>query len=535
MNYLYFNRKKIPATILENDKEFALSFPYNKELLTEIKTSMEERRWDNSQKIWIFQKTSRNMFVLDYFMNKNPYKIYNLPLPEYNFSNWKHQNKIYSHIITRKRVIVAGEMRTGKTRPVLQAITDTCCDSAWWIAPKSALRGLKDELRKWNFKLKIILISYDKFRRLSPGLVPKFLVFDECQKLKNPKSKQGSLAREMAEQQKIKFNDDRYIVLLSGTPAPKDPSDWWNLSEIACPGFLKEKDIYTFKNRLGEYSEEERIDNGQKYLKLIEWKQNEIELLHTRLEGLVEVFLKKDCLDLPEKFRNKIKLNISKEYLQAVQLLHTKHEKAANLLNKLRQLSDGFQYIPIIDEVKAIKTNKIKYLPNCPKDKQLEMDLEEFEDVGRVIIYCGFQATLDKIVNICSNKGWSVLKVDGRGWSTLNTILSIDDCLAEMDGSRNLGKIEKLAFCAQADAASTGLELSASPICIYYSNSYNGAARMQSEDRAHSINQKVGLEIRDYIHLPVDELTLNNLLTKKTLQAITLGDIEEVMKGVWHE
>jgi len=538
-NYLYFNKRKVLTYIGEDATDITLSFNYYKPLVEEIKASMEARQWDGRNKLWRMKKTPRNLFVLDYLMGKKPYAKYDEPLTNFNNPGfWYHQNKMYAHVMQRKQVIIAGEMRTGKTRPVLKAIVDTQCDGAWWVAPKSALKGLKKELIKWNFPFKIYLMTYDKFRRIFHGsleIVPKFIVFDECQKLKNPRSKQGQLARQLAQCQKEKYGDDRYLALLSGTPAPKDPSDWWNICEVACAGFLRESSKTALQNRLGVY--EQREGNvGQKYWHLLEWKKAEVELLHKRLSGLVEVFLKKDCLDLPQKMYNVIDIPVSTAYSQAAKMLKDSEIQAAQLLNKLRQLSDGFQYIQEIDEVRAKKDKEAKFFPDCPKDAQLVEDLAEFEDVGRMIVYCGFQATLDKITAICIREGWAVLKVDGRGWHALNTTLSVDECLSEMDGSLNQGKIPKLVFCAQADAASTGLELSSSPIIIYYSNSFSGGARMQSEDRPHSNNmdKSRGLEIRDYNHIPVDLLTRDNLLAKKTLQSITMGDISASMKGVWN-
>ena len=101
-----------------------------------------------------------------------------------------------------------------------------------------------------------------------------------------------------------------------------------------------------------------------------------------------------------------------------------------------------------------------------------------------------------------------------------------------MDASTDSGSVERLLVLAQADSASTGLEFSSSPVVIYYSNSFNGAARMQSEDRPYSNNMDKarGLEIRDYIHLPSDLLVRNNLLQKKKLQSITLGELRVSME-----
>ena len=244
------------------------------------------------------------------------------------------------------------------------------------------------------------------------------------------------------------------------------------------------------------------------------------------------MFLKKDCLDLPKKIYTITRLEVSNQYKKAMALVRKDPNlMAANLLDKLRQLSDGFIYTKEYNDVTGKEISVPQYFDNCPKDEQLKADLKFFEDVGRVVIYVGYQATLDKVTKLCLEEDWVVLQVSGKGWHALNTNLDADDLLSEMSGSDNQGKVPKLAFVAQADSASTGIELSASPVVIYYSNSYNGDARMQSEDRPYSNNMDKarGLEIIDYIHLPTDELVRNNLLTKKTLQGITLGEINELI------
>jgi len=557
--------QRIPAHIekveLHGKVFYDVSFGYHKQLVEEIKESTEKRQWINKTKTWRLEKSPRNDFVLSYLQGYNPYKLYDEFVNDANSFDtsgvfkipkdfWHHQLRMYVHIMSHKRCIVAGETRTGKTRPTFTAISHLNVDKAWWIAPKSALRGLKLELNKWNYPLELVLMTYDKFRSrldLHPEdlkrIVPKFIVFDEAHKLKNPNSKQGRLARQVAQIQLEVHGDDAHIVLLSGTPTPKDPSDWWNLTEVCCPGFLREGTQMMLKKRLGVYEQRENPATNSLYWHLIKWKEDEVMYLHKRLSGMVEVFLRKDCLDLPEKMKTLIHLEIPHEYKQAARLASKLEKRAAQLQSKLRQISDGIMYINEIDEVTATsKRTKTEFFPNCPKDEQLKNDLAEFEDVGRVIVYCAFQGTIDKLTVLCIREGWAVLKVDGRNWEALNTTYSVEECLKEMDGSNkslNSGditqaKIPKLVFLANQGAASTGLELSASPIIINYSQAFNMADQEQAEGRAYSNNMdKVrGLEIRTYVNLPIDELVHKNLELKKTLQSITMGDINEAMKGV---
>lgn len=540
----------IPAVIEETEDEYRIQFPFNRSLIDDIKESTEKRQWDGDRKQWVLKKSLRNERYLAFLQGINIYERYDTELRLSSSDPlitdmWTHQKKMYAHMAQRRQVIVAGEMRTGKTLPTLRLLTKTYDSNEpapLFVAPKSALKGLRNELTKWGYTNPITLMTYEKFSRVyedvvdsgSLNLVPKVIVFDECQKLKNPKSNRGRVARQLTALQEKKYKGEQYTILLSGTPSPKEPSDWFNLTEVAFAGFLKEGSKYNLKNKLANM--EQREGNiGQMYWHLISWKTNEVERLHRRLNGLVEVFLKKDCLDLPKKIYTITRLEVSTQYKKAMALVRKDPNlMAANLLDKLRQLSDGFIYTKEYNDVTGKEISVPQYFDNCPKDEQLKTDLRFFEDVGRIVIYVGYQASLDKVTKLCLEEDWAVLQVSGKGWNALNTHLDSDELLKEMSGSDNQGIVPKLAFVAQADSASTGIELSASPVVIYYSNSYNGDARMQSEDRPYSNNMDKarGLEIIDYIHLPTDELVRDNLLTKKTLQGITLGEINELIGDV---
>lgn len=560
--YFILNTRRVPVTITDVEEfgkqYFELSFSYNPNLINEIKESTELRQWQKETKTWRLEKSLRNKFVLSFLKGENPYWRYDLhnddtkyTLPE---DFWGHQVNIFKHEIMYRRCIIAGETRVGKTRPTLELIKILNCKDAWWVAPKSALKGLKIQLNQWDFPYNLFLLTYDAFRNKMSKLteraliesVPQVIVFDEAHKLKNPRSIQGQTARDVANAQRIKYEDDSYTILLSGTPAPKDPSDWWNLTEVCCPGFLREGSQTALKKRLGEFEQREgRV--GQQYWHLIKWKKEEVEFLNKRLEGISKTFLRKDCLDLPEKIRTVINLDTPSEYYKAARMIRKIELNPAQLQMKLRLISDGIMYISDIDMETAKKVRtETKFFPNCPKDSQLINDLEEFEDVGRVIVANAFKGTMDKLIKICINQNWAVLKIDGGGWAALNTCYSVDECLKEMDGSNTkslirgkdgnfIYKIPKLVTLINQVAGSTGLELSASPIIINYSLAFNAADQEQMEGRAYSNNMdKVkGLEIRTYINLPIDKLILDNIERKKSLQSITMGDIDKAMENIF--
>jgi hypothetical protein len=392
--------------------------------------------------------------------------------------------------------------------------------------------------------------------------------------------------------------------------------------EVACPGFIKEGNIHKFRNRLAIVEERENQITGGKYPYIVGWRDsvdrcekcgklksdpdhdaknlgdpdwhsftpciNEVAKLYERMNGLVLVQFKKDCMDLPDKQYKIIQLRPSPDTLRTALLIKKTAGRAIEVLTLCRELSDGFQYTEIETGIDiecprclGTKTVTVKqpvgeldlYGPNVgtieyedveivcdncsglglvaqyarsmdevptPKDDQLIEDLRDHEEVGRLIVWGGFTGTVDRIVTICHKEGWSVLRVDGRGYvGTDFQGNPIDDTelLIAMDNSHPrqselLEKHKRLCFVGHPKAGGMALTLTASPTEIFYSNDFAGEARMQAEDRFHrgGMDTNRGATIIDYFHLPTDKYVHTNLMIKKNLQNISMGDLNDVFK-----
>jgi hypothetical protein len=129
-----------------------------------------------------------------------------------------------------------------------------------------------------------------------------------------------------------KFGYEGYVILMSGTPSPKTPVDWWAQCEIAWPGFLKEGSPKALEQRMAfivsksssrassrselagrmtrtsaasaassrhENHHQELVADLDEYHKFTPSK-NEVAFMYERLKGLVVIKLKKDCLTFPK-------------------------------------------------------------------------------------------------------------------------------------------------------------------------------------------------------------------------------------------
>lgn len=621
-----------------------VGFPFNKTLLAEIK-SFEGARWNPEKKKWSIKDSPRNHFQLQYLMGENPYARYDLPLINFvsNRQLYNHQGDLAAHGLTRKCGIWAAEMGTGKSLSAIEVMEASGEKDWWWIAPKSALRSVQLEFSKWKSKVMPRIMTYEglvkELKNWTPGKkAPKGVIFDEASKLRNPTAQRSQAAMELANG--IRKDHDGFVILMTGTPAPKNPADWWFLCEIACPGFLKEGTYEKCKQRLGVVEMKESIQGGV-YPQLVTWKDdenkcvtcgqlpsapchdpiaivtgehgeyhayaksvNEILNLYERMSGLVVVKLKKHCLDLPEKRYEIIRVEPTPSVLRAASLIQAKCSTVIQAMTLMRELSDGFQYseersgtrpcslckgkkvitAPLVDRAIEVTEENLSELskrypngdleigdmfvlpdaiaeyteevstelvtcPNCegdgtvetfkrtvetvpcPKDDIVKDFLDQFDDVGRTVFFGGFSGSVDRLQTICLSQEWEVIRVDGRGWEASWGKVDELDMLRLFQETSNTKAPPRIAFVGQPSAAGMGLTLTASPMECFFSNDFNGESRWQAEDRIHRPGMDVnrGATIYDIVHLPTDEVVLNNLQKKKTLQSLSMGDLQSVL------
>ncbi len=636
--------RMVPVTFALEGKRFFLSYRFNKKM-NELIKSCFDYKWHGApigpRNQWSIANNARTRFQVQYLAHPrrddpwNPYFVYDRPAPENNIHldgrpSYSHQKAMRDHILHKHYCVVAGEMGVGKTWAAIQAIeyaykhTRTTSSEVVWVAPRAALASVRLEFQKWNSLVTPIFVTYEGLEKLLENWpagkpAPFFLVGDEISRCKNPKAQRTQRMQHLADEVRDEHGNDGYVVLMSGTPSPKMPTDWWSICEIARPGFLREGSMKAMQRRLAILERNDLVEGTGTFDKIVAWKddeskcdicglsendvthendpimaacvqtaachtfkpsKNEVAHLHKRMTGLSIFVLKKDCLDLPDKVYDIIRCKPSRAILNAASAITAKSTSTVAAMTLLRELSDGFQYtkipngtqpcsnckgtglereyVPVTDEAgnpvfdedgnpQMLDANEMvecghcggsreetRYdvqtvqLP-CPKEDALKSLLEEYEDVGRVVIYGGFTGTIDRITSICGPQQWEIIRVDGRGWHTTIPGLKRDTDMISAFQSKDPRKI---AFVGHPGSAGMGLTLTASPVIIYYSNDFNAESRIQSEDRIHraGMDSARGARIIDLIHLPSDEQVLHNLKAKRRLQAITMGDIQKTLE-----
>lgn len=674
----YYRETKVEV----EDERLLLYFPFDRDIVDEMKVSMEKRKWheyvaNDGRKVWSIPYTSqRNLFRLEVLRGKyglQPYRLWKMkedfderiqtfcqnrhkPLTPY-----AHQRGMVNLGLNNHWTLFAAEMGTGKTLAAI-ILVEMLFEQlghvpVYWLGSKSALVAARNEFDRWECRWRPTeMMTYEGLKKHLAEWpkgkpAPKILIADEFAAVKTCTAQRSLATLHLTNSMRAEHGwTNSYIIGMTGTPAPKTPSDWWMQIEVLCPGFLRENSVRNLRATLGHLVKEDSPTGG--YEKLETWKDsslkclhcgkeaghtnhstsfeamlghdtkqtherhpfkagvNEVERLGRRLDGIVGVWHKKDCIDLPAKRYETLEIEPTKELLNIAKHVVDTTTRAVDALIKLRTLSDGFMYDeeptgefhecqgcsgkgqvleyyeegnegdtleygeytggvryvystcpegmdpdefvsevigtrPAIihsKEVECYTCHGEGKLPDmrriineitCPKLDFLKELLEEHEEVGRLVVYAGFEGSIHRVRKTCNQQGWTVIKADGKGWEMTHPVhgplaMTPENMVKTFQYDQE--NHPRVVFVGQPGAAGQGLTLTASPTTFFYSNDFNPMNRFQAEDRIHRIGMDTsrGGRIIDVVHLPSDRKIIESLRKSKHLQLMSMDAVRNL-------
>lgn len=534
---------------------------------------------------------------------------------------------------------------THNTLSAQEVMEQSGMESWFWVGPLKSLENIEREWDKWKFTLSwckpkngtlladviranehnVYLTTYERLvkymeTRSNTDPMPGGVIFDESSRLKSPTAQRSRAAQDLADTIRAQYGNDGYVILMSGTPSPKSPLDWWKPCEITWPGFLKEGSKDQLESRLGFMVRQElpdniinvRIgwkDNEDKCLTCAKTKDdgahvwdmdnpdlvthtfepsiNEVAYMYERLDGLVRIIHKKDVLQLPDKVYEIDYCEPSPSTLRVAKTIAKSAPNVMTGITWLRELSDGFMYKDVPDGLVSCKTcggsdkpghvkawfdpinpndpiqaidmldadyvetlteefiecprchgsqqvNKMKRIARevpCPKEPALKKRLAQCEETGRIVIFAGFQGSIDRIKGICKKEGWDVVQCDGRGWQVIDKTGKKINTDKPLHYWADMEHHQQVAFVAHPQSGGLSLNLTEARMAVYWSNDFSPESRSQSEDRIHRIgmDENKGCKIVDLYHLPTDEHTHNVLKENRKLELLTMGEISKCL------
>lgn len=369
--------------------------------------------------------------------------------------------------------ILADDMGLGKTLQVLCALSleMKASEKALVVCPSSLLYNWASEIEKFNFDFSFLLVNgtqtqrqalwqqsaqlfittYDYLRQDEPDQVWDYLILDEAQAIKNPRTKTA---------QSVKSLQSRHRLALSGTPIENRLTELWSIFDFIMPGYLYRLPYFI-----------RHIETP-----IVTLKDHQVQ---ERLMKMVKPFIlrrkKEDVLvDLPDKKEMKLWLNFRADESQRYQ---------ASLAMTKAEIMNQIDLDPIT--VLSLLT-RLRRLCCCPDDDQLCSKMQTCinlietlkENQKQVLVFSSFTKVFEQMAPELEKRGLKVAQLTGSVPKEVR---------AKRVSDFQAGQID--VFLISLKAGGTGLNLTAAQAVIHYDPWWNMAAQSQATDRAYRIGQ----------------------------------------------
>ena len=385
----------------------------------------------------------------------------------------------------------------------------------WNPAKTKSNKLLLGELLKPSEDLRVFLmnveaLSTDKGKRYLESLLKAskaLLAVDESTAIKSPKARRTKALIKIG-----KFA--KYRRILTGFPVTQSPLDLWAQCNFMDENLLGDcgNNYFQFQYR---YSIMKKRTVGSHSFNLVVGYRN-LEDLSALLKTFSSRITKDECLDLPEKVYTQRSVTLTSEQKRIyseikefalANINDVEFMTAPNIMTQLLRMQQVLSGHTKSDygELIEIEDNRLKELMQC---------LEEMD--GKSIIWSRFRYDVQRITK-------ELNKAYGLG--------SAVDYFGDTSDEARVEAVERFQngdakfFVGNPQTGGYGLTLTAAQNVIYFSNSFDLAVRMQSEDRAHRIGQRNTVTYVDLISEgTIDEKIVKALRGKMDVASQVMGE-----------
>ena len=429
------------------------------------------------------------------------------------------------------------EQGTGKTRTTLELIKARLdknkVDVVLWLCPCSVKRNLREDIRYHCEELPGEIIikgiesmsSSDRLYLMLTRLVTEhrvFLVVDESNLVKNKAAIRTSRIKELAKH----FS---YKMILNGTPVSKSEADMFAQWYILDWRILGYESYYSFAANHIEYWTI-KLPDGREIVDRDRVKNVlNISYLTEKIAPYTYQIKKSECLKLPEKrYRSrafymtdeqeKLYDRVKFDYLENVD--EFKSETIYKLFTALQHVTSG-RIVTTGPKERMLVENIFEDPAENPRIKELLYLIKDI-DGEKAIIFAKYQSELDEIAEMLNRQGKTYTMFTGKVNQT------------QRQANRELFRGPVQFLLANKTCGAYGLNLQFCHNVIYYSNDFDLATRMQSEDRVHRIGQTNPVNIYD-IYSPgcIDEFISDCLSRKESMVASFKREIDTWKDKTW--
>ena len=409
------------------------------------------------------------------------------------------------------------EQGTGKTITALELcrirIDSGKIDKVIWLCPCSAKNNIKEEIVKQAPTEMLNSFIICGIETLSSSIRANsyllsvaernkcFLVIDESLLVKNPMAYRTKNIMRLSEK-------CGYRLILNGTPVSRNEADLFAQFYILDWRILGYRSYWSFSANHLEYDKY----NPTKLIRTLN-----VDYLSRKIEPYTFQVKKEECLQLPEKSYHSIWYDLT-----CAQVEH--YYSIANILmfeldefkpETIYRLFSGLQSIISGKKVYFEKAKKgyerIKTTPffeDVYDNPRIQKLLSIVDNKEKTIIFCKYTEEITSICKILNDKHGN------------ESAIRFDGLIPMKKRIENLQKFKNNAIYLVANRSCAGFSLNLQ-FChriINYSNDWNLATRLQSEDRVHRYGQQHEVEIIDiYAESTLDERIIECLRNKENL------------------
>ncbi len=337
------------------------------------------------------------------------------------------------------------------------------------FTPDLKVLTLQGADRKQDFdKIKdsdLVLTTYPLLPRDKETLVAveyHYLVLDEAQMIKNPKSQAARTVRE------IKAN---HRLCLTGTPMENHLGELWAQFDFLMPGFLGDSSFFkkTYRTPIEVHGDAEQRVRLSKRLRPFMLRRTKQEVA-TELPPKTEIIRSVPLHDKQAALYESIRITMEKKVRDAIanKGLARSHITILDALLKLRQTCCDPRTLSLTQAKKVTESAKLDLL--------MEMLPEQLEEGRRILVFSQFTRMISLIEKELTARNIEYSKLTGQTKKR-------DEAIERFKSG------EADVFLISLKAGGVGLNLTEADTVIMYDPWWNPAAETQAADRAHRIGQ----------------------------------------------
>ena len=461
---------------------------------------------------------------------KIPFSEYDWPMPNEEWTPFKHQVETTKFLITNKRGYVLNELGTGKTMSALWAtdflLKNRVINKVLVVSPLSTMGTVWYDSIRQNLHNKSVgiahgpkqkrinvikqqfeytLINHDGVKILADELIAQkydVIIIDELTAFKTYSTDRSKAMRRIAKAAKAVWG-------LTGNVTPNRPTEAFGQAKLVNPNH---PDVPRYFTKFRDKVEREVAPHI--------WmpKEGSEKEVFKILQPAIR-YKRDDCLDIPDLNQITVNVEMSEQQKKAYEDMRKAliHEYENDMITASNAGVKLFKLLQIAAGWVKTDSGEVVELDSKPRLERLLSIYEELE-VKKLVVFTSFRASVAGVTKFLQKKGIKAECIHG----SVN-----QDVRANLIRQFQMSDLEVLVI--QPKAASHGITLTASNTIVWHSLDLSGETVSQANGRISRIGQSRVQTIYNFVGCSTEAHALRLLTDKQTRASDVLDLFKEVV------